>query len=121
MFQSRTRSRGNNELLVIVTPEIVRPVAADQAPQLSFPSPLGDFKPPQQQSAGAAGPAHSTPMERMPVEQLMQQLKTEGEMSLKKNRNDAGWPGSQMLNLPEASQPPAMAPPQPPAAPAKKQ
>jgi pilus assembly protein CpaC len=120
IFQSRTRSRGNNELLVIVTPEIVRPVAADQAAQLSFPSPLGDSKPPQQQSAGPAGPAHSTPMERMPVEQLMQQLKTESEMSLKKNRNEAGWPGSQLLNLPEASQPPAMAPPPPPSAPAKK-
>jgi pilus assembly protein CpaC len=121
MFQSRSRSRGNNELLVIVTPEIVRPVAADQAPQLSFPSPLGENNSPQQQPAGAASPSHSMPVERMPVEQLMQQLKTESEMSLKKNRNEAGWPGSQPLNLPEASQLPTMPPPPSPAAPAKKQ
>jgi pilus assembly protein CpaC len=123
MFQSRTQSRGNNELLVIVTPEIVRPVAADQAPQLAFPTPLaGDNKTPQQNPPGAAGPARAIAVERMPVEQLLQQLKTENEMSLKKNRNEAGWPGSQPLNLPEAAQPPAMAPPPPtPAAPAKKQ
>jgi pilus assembly protein CpaC len=126
LFQSRTQSRANNELLVIVTPEIVRPVAADQAPQLAFPSPLpADDKPPRHNPAVSAGTANAMPLERMPVEQLLLQLKTESEMSLKKTRNDAGWPGSQPLNLPEASQPPALAPPAAPApapaAPAKKQ
>jgi len=122
IFQSRSRSRGNNELLVIVTPEIVRPVAADQAPQLEFPMPLTpEGQKPRQQPAAPAASPQGAAVQRMPVEQLLQQLKTESEMSLKKNRNDAGWPGSQPLNLPEAAQPPAM-PPQPvPAAPAKKQ
>jgi hypothetical protein len=58
----------------------------------------------------------------MPVEQLLQQLKTESEMNPKKSSAVATWPSSQPLPLPEAAQPPAAAQPPPaPTAPVKKQ
>jgi pilus assembly protein CpaC len=38
LFQSKTTTRNNSELLVIITPEIVRPIPADQKlPELNFP------------------------------------------------------------------------------------
>jgi pilus assembly protein CpaC len=37
IFESRTKNRSNSELLVIVTPELVKAVPADQAPQLEMP------------------------------------------------------------------------------------
>ena len=41
LFQSRSLQKQNSELLVIVTPELVRPIPAGQpAPQLQFPSAL---------------------------------------------------------------------------------
>src|SRR5205823_7930282 len=41
LFQSRAQSRNNSELLVIVTPEIVRPLPADQpVPSLNMPQPF---------------------------------------------------------------------------------
>ena len=125
VFQSRSSTKSNNELLVIVTPEIVRPVTAEKAPQLAFPSPLGGDDEPRRTPA-LDQPA-STPglvLERMPVEQLLQQLKTESEMNPKKSTAVATWPSSQPLTLPEAAQPPAAAQPPPgpaPTAPVKKQ
>jgi len=40
LFQSKTYSRNNSELLVIITPEVVRPIPAGETlPELSLPSP----------------------------------------------------------------------------------
>jgi pilus assembly protein CpaC len=48
LFQSRNLNKSKNELLVVVTPHIVQPLAADKpAPNLSFPTPF----------MGAAAPA----------------------------------------------------------------
>jgi pilus assembly protein CpaC len=125
LFQSRTQTKANNELLVIVTPEIVRPVASENAPQLSFPSPLPGEDKPRTAASNQPGSSPALVVERMPVEQLLQQLKTESEMNPKKGSALATWPGSQPLPLPEAAQqsPAPTPPPAPtpaPAAPAKK-
>jgi pilus assembly protein CpaC len=43
LFQSHTFNKSKNELMVVVTPRIVHPVAADQpAPNLQFPKPFMD-------------------------------------------------------------------------------
>jgi pilus assembly protein CpaC len=115
LFQSRTVNKQNNELLVIVTPEIVRPAPSEQSiTQLNFPAPLmGDEKSPRTPGVNQTGAAPPPPGQRMPVEQLMQQLKTEGEMKLKQDKEIATWPSSQPLPMPGPPQTP------PPAAPIK--
>jgi pilus assembly protein CpaC len=110
LFQSRTRTKQNNELLVIVTPEIVKPVPAAQAPQLSFPTPLsGDGQAPQTPNPNPAQPAAAG--ERVPYEQLLQQMKRESEMKLQPGGTGAStWPGAQPLPMPGAAQSPATPP-----------
>ena len=127
LFQSRTMNKSNNELLVIVTPEIVRPMPAGKTPpQLNFPVPFwGDDKLPRTPGLSETGAAPGGSGERIAMEQLVQQLKTEGEMKLKKDQSLTTWPGLQPSLMPETAQPQA-APPQaapptpPPAAPVKK-
>src|SRR5450432_2085435 len=80
LFQSRAQQRNNSELLVIVTPEIVRPLAADQAvPTLTMKQPF--MKPNSgislsQPGMDKTGPVPvKPPHETMPLEQLVQQQK----------------------------------------------
>ncbi len=41
LFQSKSRSRQNTELLIIVTPELVNPIGSDQPePEMKYPQPL---------------------------------------------------------------------------------
>lgn len=126
IFRSRSHLRSNNELLVIVTPELVRPVAAEKAPALNYPVPLpGDDKLPRTPGLSETGPQQGPQGERVPVEQLLQQLKTESEMKLKQGQQLTTWPTSQPLPLgdqPSSQQPPAAQPPAAvPPAPVKKQ
>jgi hypothetical protein len=80
LFQSRSISRNNSELLVIITPEIVRPITAGQPiPALqftpAFPPPLGPEQP-TQPGIGTTGPVPvHPPSDSMPIEQLIQQQK----------------------------------------------
>jgi pilus assembly protein CpaC len=80
LFQSRAQQRNNTELLVIVTPEIVRPLPADQQPpSLSMPQPF--LKPNSnismtQPGMDKTGPVPvKPPHDTMPLEQLVQQQK----------------------------------------------
>jgi pilus assembly protein CpaC len=78
LFQSRERKRSNTELLVLVTPEVVRPLPAGQpAPMLhmpySFMEPNSDF-PMHHPSIDKTGPVPvKPPSETMPLEELIQQ------------------------------------------------
>jgi pilus assembly protein CpaC len=78
LFQSRERKRGNTELLVLVTPEVVRPMPAGQpTPMLHFPAPYiepnSDF-PMHQPGMDKTGPVPvKPPSETMPLEDLIQQ------------------------------------------------
>lgn len=80
LFTSRARTRNNSELLVIVTPEVVRPVPADQPPpSLNFPQSFlksNSNIPMTQPGMDKTGPVPvKAPHETMPLEQLVQQQK----------------------------------------------
>lgn len=80
LFKTRQATKNNSELLVIITPELVRPIPADQAaPMISFKEPfmpktndviLGQ---PGMDKTGPV-PVHA-PTTSVPVEQLQQQQK----------------------------------------------
>ena len=78
LFRSRNLQKTNSELLVIVTPEIVRPLPAGQkVPDLKFPrkfmepnTPGVPMHTPGMETTGPV-PVHP-PQETIPVEQLMQ-------------------------------------------------
>jgi pilus assembly protein CpaC len=80
LFTSRSIARNNSELLVIVTPEVVRPIPAGQpVPDLRMPIPFmtknSDIDV-RQPGIDKTGPVPvKPPAESMPVEQLIQQRK----------------------------------------------
>jgi len=84
LFTAKNLSRQNTELLILVTPEVVRPVAQGQpVPQVEFPKdPRFEGSPknaPQQPGLNVTGPVPNKPeTETMPVEQL-QELKKAGQ------------------------------------------
>jgi pilus assembly protein CpaC len=80
LFQSKTITRSNSELLIIITPEIVRPLPAQQpVPELKWTVPFmsnnSDF-PMRQPGMDVTGPVPvHPPIQAMPIEQLLQQQK----------------------------------------------
>jgi pilus assembly protein CpaC len=96
LFQSRSLNRENSELLVIVTPELVRPLEAGEKISLpEFPKPvtgLGSDKP---IANPVIVPAETgaKPRAGMPVETLVETLKQEQARS-----NAGGTPGSGSAN-----------------------
>jgi pilus assembly protein CpaC len=105
LFQSRTLTKENNELLVIITPQIVRPIPAGQAPpQLNFPKPPGlagtqGEKVPQTPGTDVTGATPAASGERIPVEELQRRNKLETEMKLQTGGNNTSWPTSQMTGI----------------------
>ena len=82
LFQSRNRTKSNNELLVIVTPEVVRPIQVGQpVPDLNYPGPFmnqNSAVPMQQPGIDKTGPVPAQPhLESIPIEQLAPQPKQE--------------------------------------------
>lgn len=79
-FQSKSVSKQNTELIVIVTPELVRPIPVGQPlPALKFPAP---FLPPNTSfdprtpGLDATGPVPvDPPQPTMPIEKLMQSIR----------------------------------------------
>ncbi len=87
LFQSKSVTRNNGELLVIVTPEIVRPIPSGQPiPDLNYPQP---FMSPntttalRQPGMDKTGPVPvNPPSKTMPLEQLLQiQKQNQGDLS----------------------------------------
>lgn len=77
LFQSRSRTKNNTELLVMVTPELVRPIPAGQAlPAVKFPAGFIQGAPtnaPRTPGVGETGPVPvRPPQETVPYEQLQQ-------------------------------------------------
>ena len=75
LFQSRSRSKNNTELLVMVTPEVVRPIPAGQpGPAVKFPTEFiqgAPTTPPRTPGVGDTGPVPvRPPQETVPYEQL---------------------------------------------------
>jgi pilus assembly protein CpaC len=80
LFQSRARSKNNTELLVIVTPEVVRPIPVGQpVPELNYPQPFmkaNSSVPMQQPGIDKTGPVAEQPRGKsIPIEQLVQSQK----------------------------------------------
>lgn len=82
LFQSRVLTKSNSELLIMVTPEIVRPVPAGQArPEIPMPKPfLKDAlkEAPRSPGVETTGPVPVKPQrETLPVEELHELQKKE--------------------------------------------
>jgi pilus assembly protein CpaC len=84
LFTTRTKSRNNTELMVIVTPEVVRPIPAGQP--VTLPYLPGEFLPRNSDVEMAhpgmdkTGPVPITPPNAsMPVEQLIELKRKEGQ------------------------------------------
>jgi pilus assembly protein CpaC len=122
LFQSRSLNRNNTELLVMVTPELVRPIPVGQAvPEVKMVKPfMKDVATAAPRTPGmdATGPVPpKAPLETIPVEQLIQAQK--GLPAV----NPQGQPQIQFVpmltpppgQVPTAA-PPAAPPPTPPSA-----
>ncbi len=98
LFQSRARTKSNTELLVLVTPELVRPIPAGQpTPGLQYPMPFLNqgAAAPRTPGVGTTGPVPLTSaVESVPYEQLVP-----------KQSQQPAVPGIQLLTVPMA--PPA--------------
>jgi pilus assembly protein CpaC len=108
LFQSRSRSKDNTELLVMVTPEVVRPIPVGQpVPEFNYPQPFmkgNSSVEPRQPGIDKTGPVAAEPAKSIPLEQLV-----------KSQQQQQAAPGVQ---FPAAKQEAAPAPPAAPAAPA---
>jgi len=85
-FQSKSTNRSNTELLVIVTPELVRPMPAGAPPPgLPYPKPFMDSSPGSASSTlgmEKSGPARVASPQSMPVEALLKTLTPEKPLQL---------------------------------------
>jgi pilus assembly protein CpaC len=77
-FQSRSRNKENTELLVIVTPELVRPIPQGAPlPQLKYPTPFMDRNTPADASLPAKQGSSSVPPSSVPIETLLKSLQAD--------------------------------------------
>lgn len=112
LFKSKSYQKQNTELLVIVTPEIVRPIPEGQPlPALERPLPLwGPTQVPRTPGIGTTGTASEPPSTAtIPVEKLLESLKIQNSMTIQKPVEVSGWPGSAPIPSPVAA-PPATGP-----------
>jgi pilus assembly protein CpaC len=120
IFQSLTRTKNNSELLVMVTPELVRPIPSDQqTPQLAMPVPWLEgtaSQPPRTPGIGATGLVPvKAPRPAIPVEEMIQSLQPPKDAAA---AAPAFAPSATMPGAPADQPAPAQASP---AAPAPKQ
>ena len=107
LFQSKTITRSNSELLVIITPEVVRPLPSGQAPpELHLPSPFlptNSNVPMRHPGMDKTGPVPvKAPVDSLPFEMLAQPPKQGQPSTAMPNPN----PGSNLAN-PTPPVPPA--------------
>jgi len=77
-FQSKSRTKENTELLVIVTPELVRPIPQGAPlPQLKYTIPFMDPNTPADIRTPIKDPAGFAPPSSIPVETLLKSLQAE--------------------------------------------
>ncbi len=76
LFQSKSVSKTNTELIVIVTPELVRPMAAGQPlPELNYPLPFlpaNSATQPRTPGIAITGPVQAPQPRPIPIEKLLQ-------------------------------------------------
>jgi pilus assembly protein CpaC len=123
LFQSRALNRTNSELLVLVTPELVRPIPAGQpTPDVKMPLEFlsdGGKVMPRTPGLEVTGPVPVKPTsDTMPVEQLIEVQKTLGKVMGSIPPSEVAPQPFQNLQPAPAPQPAAPAPAPAPAAPA---
>jgi len=118
IFRSKALNRQNTELLVIITPELVRPIPAGQpVPEVNFPHPFmtpnspGPMRTPGMDVTGPE-PA-TTPTESIPLESLMQSLKPGATLKQPNSSMQQQMPFIPIISAPvaPAQPPPASAAP----------
>jgi pilus assembly protein CpaC len=114
LFKSKTVTKNNSELLILITPELVRPIPAGQpVTELKFPKPFmedntgGFIGHPGMDKTGPV-PVHA-PNATMPIETLQQVAPKQGQAAPTPNAAPATGPGG--------TENPSGAPATPPAAP----
>lgn len=105
LFQSRARSKNNTELLVVVTPELVRPIPAGQpTPELNMPVPFlpeGSAHAPRTPGTEATGPAPARQVkEPVPVEELIRSLRPSPQATVAPSPAAPSPPASQPASTP---------------------
>jgi len=118
LFQSKAMDKRNDELLVIVTPELVRPIPEGQPiPTIQYPAPLmGPDKMPRTPGIGTTGPAPvRPPTASIPVETLLESLRIQSASKLQDTTQANGLLSPQGLPAPGTAGPGG-----PPPAPTKK-
>lgn len=94
LFQSKSRTRNNTELLVIVTPELVNPLTPGQtAPEMKFPHPL-IWPPAVSKGALAPVPEKNTAGDPIPVETLFHSLEREMPATAQPTAAPSAHPGT---------------------------
>lgn len=124
LFRSRTTSKSNSELLVLVTPEFVRPIPAGKtSPTLSFPEPwLDKARPamPRHPGLEETGPVPVTSAtSSMRIEDFLQAEKKAATMPAAPGSAPIQFMPVQMVPAPVGTQPQVQLPPAPAAAPSK--
>ena len=99
LFQSVSRTRTNSELLIIVTPELVRPIPAGQAlPEIEMPATFMKDAPttaPQTPGAATNGPVPALPrLEAIPVERLRPRTPETSSGATSSGATSSGGPSS---------------------------
>src|SRR5579864_2109604 len=117
IFLSRSLQKNNTELIVLVTPELVRPIPEGQpTPELNFPKAFlktDTTKPLRTPGMDATGPVPVTPPhEAIPFEQMIESLK---QPRLEAGANASGlqdttFPQPQELPFPQPAAPAAASP-----------
>jgi pilus assembly protein CpaC len=100
LFQSKSVSKQNTELIVIVTPELVRPIPAGQPlPNLNYPTAFlapNTGRDPKTPGLSVTGPVPVKPPEAaIPIEKLMQSLQAPAQTQA--NPLSPAPPGSQPI------------------------
>jgi pilus assembly protein CpaC len=95
LFQSRSQERTNTELLVIVTPELVRPIEAGQPlPALEFAKPVTGVGPDTLPGNPTIPPSGAKSAASMPVERLQETLKQQQTANATGGTGSSGLPDS---------------------------
>jgi pilus assembly protein CpaC len=114
-FQSMTRTKGDTELIVIVTPEVVAPIPAGQPlPELKFPVaflPPNSNIPMHNPDAKTAENTLAPTPTSIPIETLIQSMKPERPLVIEGAQGGFGAAG-QSINAPTSAGPPTTAAPQ---------
>jgi pilus assembly protein CpaC len=119
LFRSRSLKKQNTELLVLVTPERVRPIPAGQKPpsvEMQVPLTYGPDRAPRTPGMEVTGPVPSKQPEPMPMESLQKSIDTGNSITLsapQSGTRDTALQRQKDVTAPAATAPPPAAAPPP--------